>query len=127
MPNGDRGIHNFTFTLPEDVPPGEYLLRAEHIGLHAAGNFGKAQFYIGCAQLTIQGSGTGTPGPTVKFPGAYNGREPGILIPLYWPPLYDYENPGPATWPNGCEDHTANYSGQQSDGDCTPILPCVGC
>lgn len=128
MPDAsNQGIKNFTFTLPDDTPPGDYLIRAEHIGLHAAGDPNGAQFYIGCGQLTIEGSGTGTPGPTVQFPGAYDGTEPGILIPIFWPPMYDYETPGPATWPNGCEDHTANLAGQESDGDCTPILPCEGC
>ncbi|KAI9148964.1 putative endo-beta-1,4-glucanase D [Paramyrothecium foliicola] len=123
MPNSQNGIKNFTFTLPKDTPPGDYLLRAEHIALHAAGTPNGAQFYVGCAQLTITGSGTGKPAPTVKFPGAYRADEPGILFPLYWPPVRNYTTPGPATWPNKCEDHTANLIGQASDGDCTAILP----
>jgi hypothetical protein len=132
MPTGDRGIYNFTFSLPAQTPPGDYLLRAEHIALHSAGSFGLAQFYIGCAQLRITGPGPGAagaaaPGPTVRFPGAYHGREPGVLTSLWWPPLYNYTTPGPATWPDGCEDHTANLLGQVGDGDCTPILPCEGC
>ncbi|KLU92527.1 hypothetical protein MAPG_11472 [Magnaporthiopsis poae ATCC 64411] len=77
------------------------------------------EFYIGCAQLKVTGSGTGKPGPTVKFPGAYNGSEPGILINIYWPPPQSYVAPGPATWPNACEDHTPNLVGRSSDGDCT--------
>ncbi|KFA71536.1 hypothetical protein S40288_06842 [Stachybotrys chartarum IBT 40288] len=128
MPStSSQGIYNFTFTLPQETPPGEYLLRAEHIALHAAGAPNGAQFYIGCAQLTITGSGTGTPGPTVKFPGAYKGDEPGILFPLYWPPVRNYTTPGPAVWPSRCEDHTANFVGRPSDGDCTTIIPCEGC
>lgn len=35
---------------------------------------------MGCAQLKVTGSGAGTPGPTVKFPGAYDPRDPGILV-----------------------------------------------
>ncbi|CAH0004521.1 unnamed protein product [Clonostachys byssicola] len=113
------GISNFTFTLPTDLPAGEYLMRGEHIGLHGAGDFGGAQFYIGCAQLKVTGSGSGSPSPTVKFPGAYDGNEPGIKIGIYWPVPTSYTAPGPVTWPNSCEDHTANYVGQTSDGDCT--------
>ncbi|VUC30461.1 unnamed protein product [Clonostachys rosea] len=113
------GISNFTFTLPTNLPAGDYLMRGEHIGLHGAGEFGGAQFYIGCAQLTVTGSGSGSPSPTVKFPGAYDGNEPGILIGIYWPVPTSYTAPGPVTWPNSCEDHTANYVGQTSDGDCT--------
>jgi hypothetical protein len=35
---------------------------------------------MGCAQLKVTGSGAGKPGPTVKFPGAYDPRDPGILV-----------------------------------------------
>lgn len=115
----NQGIHNFTFTLPEQLPAGNYLMRAEHVGLHGAGSFGGAQFYIGCAQLSVSGSGSGSPSPVVKFPGAYDGNEPGLLINIYYPAPKNYTAPGPATWPNACEDHTANLDGQTSDGDCT--------
>lgn len=113
------GITNFTFTLPEDLESGEYLMRAEHIALHGASTKGGAQFYIGCAQLKVEGSGSGTPTDTVSIPGVYDGTEPGIVINIYYPVPTNYTNPGPSTWPNSCEDHTANYVDQTSDGDCT--------
>ncbi|KAF2251683.1 lytic polysaccharide monooxygenase [Trematosphaeria pertusa] len=115
------GIYNFTFTLPTTLPSGQYLMRAEGLALHSAGTVGGAQFYIGCAQLEVTGGGRGSPGPTVKFPGAYTGNEPGILVGLYWPPLRNYTAPGPAVWPTNCEDHSPNYFGKTSDGDCTPL------
>ncbi|KAK7419670.1 hypothetical protein QQZ08_010756 [Neonectria magnoliae] len=115
----NAGIHNFTFALPDSLPSGNYLMRAEHIALHAAGSKGGAQFYMGCAQLKVEGSGSGTPTDTVKFPGAYDGSEPGILINLYYPAPTSYTAPGPAVWPSSCEDHTANFAGQATDGDCT--------
>ncbi|SPO05362.1 related to cellulose binding protein CEL1 [Cephalotrichum gorgonifer] len=115
------GITTFTFTLPTDLPPGQYLMRAEGLALHSAGEYGGAQFYIGCAQLDVTGSGNGSPGPLVKFPGAYNGYEPGIMVGLWWPPLRNYTAPGPAVWPNDCEDHSHNALGKPSDGDCTPL------
>lgn len=113
------GIKNFTFTLPEELPAGQYLMRAEHIALHGASEVGGAQFYIGCAQIDVTGSGSGTPAPTVSLPGAYTGTEPGIQINIYWPIPTSYTAPGPVTWPNACEDHTANLDGQATDGDCT--------
>lgn len=113
------GIHNFTFELPAETPPGQYLLRGEHIALHGASEVGGAQIYLGCAQIEVSGSGSGSPSPVVKFPGAYTGEEPGLVINIYWPPPTSYEAVGPATWPDGCEDHTANLVGQTSDGDCT--------
>ncbi|UPL03788.1 hypothetical protein LCI18_014722 [Fusarium solani-melongenae] len=115
----NQGIHNFTFTLPDELASGTYLMRAEHVALHAAGSKGGAQFYIGCAQLTVEGSGSGAPTDTVKFPGAYDGSEPGLLINLYYPAPTSYAAAGPKVWPSGCEDHTANFAGQASDGDCT--------
>ncbi|OLN96070.1 putative endo-beta-1,4-glucanase D 8 [Colletotrichum chlorophyti] len=115
----NAGIHNFTFTIPKEVPTGEYLLRAEHVGLHGAGSKGGAQFYISCAQISVTGAASGTPEPTVKFPGAYTGEEPGLLINIYYPAPKSYTPAGPAVWPNACEDHTANLLGQTFDGDCT--------
>ncbi|KKA25992.1 hypothetical protein TD95_002702 [Thielaviopsis punctulata] len=112
------GAHNFTFTLPDQLPSGEYLMRAEHIALHGAGTFGGAQFYIGCAQLSVEGTGTGTPSPTASIPGMYTGKEPGIEINLYYPVPTEYTAPGIETWPNKCIDHTINLEGQKSDGDC---------
>lgn len=113
------GINNFTFALPADLEAGEYLMRGEHIALHGAGTKGGAQFYMGCAQLKIEGSGTSTPTDTVSIPGVYDGTEPGILLNIYYPAPTNYTDPGPATWPNSCEDHSANFAGQTSDGDCT--------
>ncbi|KAK1146758.1 hypothetical protein N8T08_002519 [Aspergillus melleus] len=111
-------IRNFTFTLPKDLPSGDYLMRAEHIGLHDASQYAKAQIYIGCAQITVEGSGSGSPSPTVKIPGVYDGYETGILIDLN-EPHSSYTAPGPKTWPNGCEDATVNQPGEPNDGDCT--------
>ena len=58
-------------TIPSDIAPGDYLLRAETIALHAAGGQGGAQFYMSCYQLTVTGSGNAGPS-TVKLPGAYS-------------------------------------------------------
>ncbi|KAF2176419.1 lytic polysaccharide monooxygenase [Zopfia rhizophila CBS 207.26] len=69
-------------TMPQCVAPGQYLLRAEIIALHSAKNQGQAQFYMGCAQINVSGSGTKT-GDTVSFPGAYSANDPGILINIY--------------------------------------------
>lgn len=36
------------FTVPSKIPAGDYLVRAEAIALHAAGQVGGAQFYMTC-------------------------------------------------------------------------------
>jgi cellulase len=83
-----------TFTVPSSLAPGNYLLRAEVIALHAAGSAGGAQFYMSCYQLVVTGSGTTSPSG-VAFPGAYKATDPGILINIYQT-INSYTIPGPA-------------------------------
>ena len=87
--------------IPADTPAGNYLLRVEHIGLHGASSVGGAQLYLNCAQINVVGSGTGTPGPLVSFPGAYSAQDPGLLFQLYYPVPTEYVMPGPAIWGGG--------------------------
>ncbi|KAF8998052.1 hypothetical protein BDZ89DRAFT_1028476 [Hymenopellis radicata] len=93
-------INQFTFTIPKNVPSGQYLLRGEQIALHVAGSANGAQFYLACAQINVVNGGSGTPTPTVSFPGAYSATDPGILINIYVLPTgySGYQAPGPAVW-----------------------------
>ncbi|THH00856.1 hypothetical protein EW026_g1728 [Hermanssonia centrifuga] len=86
-----ENIQSFTFTIPKSLPSGQYLIRVEHIALHAASTYGGAQFYISCAQVNVVNGGSGTPGPLY---------EPGILLNIYsFPSGYaGYPSPGPAVW-----------------------------
>lgn len=86
--------------IPEDLAPGDYLLRAEAIALHSAGSSGGAQFYMTCYQITVTGSGAATVADTVSFPGAYAASDPGVLINIYQT-LTAYEAPGPAVYAGG--------------------------
>ncbi|KAF2714264.1 carbohydrate-binding module family 1 protein [Pleomassaria siparia CBS 279.74] len=72
---------NYTFTLPTGLASGEYLLRSEMLALHGAQTVGGAQFYIGCAQLKITGTGSGSCTPTISIPGAYKAEDANIYIP----------------------------------------------
>jgi hypothetical protein len=85
------------FTLPDRLPPGEYLVRVEHIGIHE-GHVGKAQFYMECAQIAVEGPGGATPGPLVKIPGMYSTTDPGIDYNKWSPNPPPYVMPGPAVW-----------------------------
>ncbi|KAI5241754.1 family 61 glycoside hydrolase [Aureobasidium subglaciale] len=105
---GDNGLtfkadklDKVTFTLPDETPAGQYLLRVEHIGLHSASSFGGAQFYISCAQIEVSGSSTAKPDPTVKIPGVYTGHEDSIELSIYYPIPKNYQPPGPAVWGDG--------------------------
>lgn len=94
----------FRFALPLATPPGEYLLRAEGLALHAAHKISKAQFYISCAQIKVTGNGTGEMGPTIRYPGDYRWNSTGILIPRFWSLITNYTTPGPKLWPAGTKD-----------------------
>lgn len=75
------------FTIPKSLPNGEYLFRAEHLGLHLstapADSGGGVQSFVSCAHLLVSGGGSGTPGPLVEFPGAYTPGGPGLVYDPY--------------------------------------------
>ncbi|KAL7625881.1 hypothetical protein AAE478_005105 [Parahypoxylon ruwenzoriense] len=85
--------------IPADLAPGDYLLRAEALALHTAGQNGGAQFYMTCFQLTITGSGSAEPAG-VSLPGAYKASDPGILVNIH-SSLSTYAAPGPAVYSGG--------------------------
>ncbi|RPA84806.1 hypothetical protein BJ508DRAFT_412537 [Ascobolus immersus RN42] len=92
--NGGKYSHR----IPSNIASGDYLLRSEVIALHAASSYPGAQFYMGCAQITVTG-GSGSANPsTVKLPGAYNGNHAGIKIGIYYPKVTNYQIPGPAVF-----------------------------
>ncbi|KAK7961903.1 uncharacterized protein PG986_002728 [Apiospora aurea] len=88
------------YTIPKTIPPGEYLVRVEHIAIHES-HVGKAQFYMECAQLKVEGPGGGVPGPLVKIPGMYKAADPGIAYNKWTPNPAPYIMPGPAVWTDG--------------------------
>jgi hypothetical protein len=85
------------YTIPAKTPPGEYLVRVEHIGLHEE-HKNRAQFYITCAQLKINGPGGGNPSPLIKIPGIYKQADPGIAYDKWNSRLAPYIIPGPSIW-----------------------------
>ncbi|KAF2796059.1 carbohydrate-binding module family 1 protein [Melanomma pulvis-pyrius CBS 109.77] len=88
---------NHTFSLPAGLATGEYLLRSEMLALHGAQTIGGGQFYIGCAQLKITGTGSGSCGPTIAIPGAYKAEDSNIYIPN----VYNGFDPTNYTAPGG--------------------------
>ncbi|KAF1836885.1 hypothetical protein BDW02DRAFT_492644 [Decorospora gaudefroyi] len=81
--NEIMGTQNMTrtFRLPVGLQSGEYLLRSEMLALHGAQTVGGAQFYVGCAQLKVTGTGTGACTPSISLPGAYAAEDENIYIP----------------------------------------------
>ncbi|KAI0381606.1 glycoside hydrolase family 61 protein [Hypomontagnella monticulosa] len=82
--------------IPEDIAPGNYVLRHEIIALHAAGNPNGAQSYPFCYNLAIDSKGTAKPAgiPATEF---YKAADPGIKFDLFSHPTA-YVIPGPALY-----------------------------
>ncbi|KAH6970463.1 hypothetical protein BKA56DRAFT_678461 [Ilyonectria sp. MPI-CAGE-AT-0026] len=64
--------------------------------IHGA-HVGQAEFYYTCAQVKVTGGGSGVPGPTVKFPGAYKKDDSSFNFSIY-SGFKEYPTPGPAVW-----------------------------
>ncbi|TGO39729.1 hypothetical protein BHYA_0049g00650 [Botrytis hyacinthi] len=94
----DAGNMSYTFKLPTGMASGEYLLRSEMLALHSAQTVGGAQWYIGCAQLSITGTSGDSCGPSIELPGDYNATDPSIYIPniYYGFDISTYTPPGGA-------------------------------
>ncbi len=83
--------------LPTGLAPGYYLVRPEILALHFAYK-GDPQFYLGCAQVFVQGGPAGAVVPkdkTVSIPGYVNADTPGLGFDIYRDVLPEYPMPGP--------------------------------
>jgi hypothetical protein len=89
------GEDRIEFTIPSNIPNGEYLVRAEHIAVHGAHD-GNAEFYYSCAQVKVTGgSGSSIPQPKVKIPGVYKPTDPAVNFSV-WGDKTSYPTiPGP--------------------------------
>lgn len=76
--------NNVNFHVPETLPDGEYLVRAEHIALHGA-HAGQAEFYYACLQMKVEGSkAQALPAvKTAKIPGVYAVKDKAINFSLW--------------------------------------------
>ncbi|KAF2261452.1 hypothetical protein CC78DRAFT_583675 [Lojkania enalia] len=89
----------WNFTVPRTTPSGFYLLRVSSI--YPKPTFNKTQYYASCVQIQVVGSEKNKtePGPTVKFPGAFDEYDEGVLLPEgmigHWS---RYKMPGPSMW-----------------------------
>lgn len=95
----DYGKNYIAAKIPKDTPNGEYLARFEHIGVHRS-HVNQPEHYVSCLQIKVQGGGNGTPGPMVKFPGAYKASDPYANFSIY-NGRKAFPMPGPAVWKGG--------------------------
>lgn len=86
--------NSWTVKIPDNIAPGQYVLRHETIALHSAGQENGAQNYPQCINLDISSKGSDRP---AGFLGTelYKPTDPGIKINIYTK-LSGYTMPGPA-------------------------------
>ncbi|KAH7383789.1 glycosyl hydrolase family 61-domain-containing protein [Pyrenochaeta sp. MPI-SDFR-AT-0127] len=96
----DKFIANkgaITIDLP-NLAAGDYLIRPEIIALHEGNRPSGAQFYNGCAQVKVVGSGSASlPSTGTDMTKAYSATDPGVLFDIYSGKT-TYPIPGPAVW-----------------------------
>ncbi|KAF2846564.1 lytic polysaccharide monooxygenase [Plenodomus tracheiphilus IPT5] len=108
-----------TVDLP-NLKAGDYLIRPEMIGLHEGNNEGGAQFYNGCGQIKVTGSGSATlPSTGVDMTKAYSATDPGVLFNMYGGAT-TYEIPGPKVW-DGASSGSAPAPSTPSETAATPV------
>ncbi|RPA90414.1 hypothetical protein L873DRAFT_1821144 [Choiromyces venosus 120613-1] len=87
--------------IPKNIPSGDYLIRAELLTLNNAGpaSIGgqeQPQFYVGCVQITVEGT-SGSPNvEKVTIPGYLTKSSPGLIFDIWNSKTYsNYPMPGP--------------------------------
>ncbi|USP78964.1 lytic polysaccharide monooxygenase [Curvularia clavata] len=105
-----------------NVKPGNYWIRPEMIGLHEATQVGKAQFYNGCGQIKVTGSGTvSLPATGVDMTKAYKASDAGVMFNIYSGSITSYPVPGPKVW-----DGASSGSSTPSTGSGSSTTPATG-
>ncbi|KAJ5065993.1 glycosyl hydrolase family 61-domain-containing protein [Bipolaris maydis] len=88
----------FTFKLPAEIPPGQYLMQIEQTTTHPS--YTDRGFYIQCAHIEMTSSYNGSPSPGFKIPGVYIREQ--SFFKYHWakPQSTVCPLPGPAMSPN---------------------------
>lgn len=127
---------HFSVAIPEGLQGGYYLVRPELLALHQADKIpSDPQFYVGCAQVFLESSGTSLPENTVAIPGFVEAGQPPVSFDIWTVPMaLPYPMPGPAiyspsisgaskivaqntlsqtegVWPANCVLYNANWCG----------------
>ncbi|KAI1095743.1 glycoside hydrolase family 61 protein [Rostrohypoxylon terebratum] len=86
--------------LPEYITDGYWLIRPELLALHQAVQ-GNPQFYVGCAQVYVEGNNATAPNipeeHLVSIPGYVKSTDPGLTFNI-WSPKFPYTMPGPKAY-----------------------------
>lgn len=108
--------------IPADIASGYYLVRSEALALQNVVNeHVNPQFYVGCAQVFVQGTGTVEPTSTVAIPGYVSTTDSAMSYNIYknTPPTVPFQEFGPQV-------HVASSSGSASSSDTSTSSSAVG-
>ncbi len=91
---------HLTVPIPGDLAGGYYLVRPELLALHQADKTPHdPQFYVGCAQVFLESSGSSVPQNTVSIPGYVDMSKPAMTYSIYTVPLkLPFPSFGPPTY-----------------------------
>lgn len=88
MQNNDQ----WSVRIPDNIAPGNYVLRHEILALHGASSPNGAQSYPQCINLEITGSGSSSPAGTAGT-SLLSANDPGVLYNV-WQAASSYPVPG---------------------------------
>lgn len=74
-------------------------LTRRRTGVHRS-HVNQPEHYVSCVQVKVENGGSGQPGPTVQFPGAYTDADGYANFNIY-SGFVDFPMPGPAVWSGG--------------------------
>ncbi|CUS09945.1 unnamed protein product [Tuber aestivum] len=109
--------------VPKNIPPGDYLYRAEILTLNNAGpaNMGGAeeqQFYVSCVQVTVEGTSGNPDVEKVSIPGYLTKSSPGMVFDIWNSETYsNYPIPGPKP----LTDNAGSSPGPAVSSPATPV------
>lgn len=92
--NANNGL--VTTNIPSDLAAGSYLIRSEVLALQEVG---EPQFYIGCAQIQLSGSGSAVPSDTATIPGYVDMSTPDMNVNIY--ESFTFTEYGPVVYGSG--------------------------
>lgn len=116
---------HLSVTVPSDIEEGYYLVRPELLALHAAQDSPPdPQFYVGCAQIYLESSGSSKPA-TVTIPENYvNMDTPGLTFNVWAQPLaLPYPLFGPPAYEGGGNQQSPAPSAATTSASSTGVIP----
>lgn len=102
-------------TIPDSLAGGDYLVRPELLALHNIAVKNQPEYYVGCAQIFLESTGSSGPAETVSIPGYTSMSDPGNQYNAFDKPLKPFTIPGPKVY-KSVESGAALRSQKQVNG-----------